>query len=328
MSRWNSKVALLSLALITSGVASAQQAGGLIGLEALSAQYQNNQVVVEFRLQNASWRSHGERRSELVLNAQLQTRQGPAGQVMSVDLRRPRGQMVLDLVGDAEIVGVEVWASAASRHRNVDGLSLNGIEVSRASLRIKGVAPQYAQPQSEPQHWQRPQVVPPPPGPPPSVQHGSWAGVPAVIEACGSTFDGNANEMECMNLVARSRFDPTAVIAACDKAMDGDENELNCVRVAMGASGDPSPGLNACEAVMDGDENELACFVAITQARFDTGPLVKACEDAFDGDATELECIRIAANSRRDPSQAIAACEKGMDGDAAELECVKRALSR
>lgn len=315
---------LVALALTAATVASAQHyPSSSVTLETLTAHYSGSQIAVTYRLPDANWRWHRDRRTGATLVFQLRTPSGGAGQPMEVRVGRRDGQILLDTVPNQEIIGVDVWVLDGRRRDRFGTVNLSGVEVKQVLLPISGqYAPVVVQPQEPPpQEWHGGH----PHGQP---QYMNWAGTPQVIEGCGNAFDGQANETECMNIVSNSLFDPTQIILNCESAMDGDDNELRCVRTAVQAAVDPSRTLAACEMAMDGDDAELACLAATTSTRFDASGLIKACEDTMDGDSGELDCIRAASVARWDPTATIVACEKGMSGDDAELACIKRGITR
>ncbi|MBA3500499.1 MAG: hypothetical protein H0T65_09010, partial [Deltaproteobacteria bacterium] len=163
----------------------------------------------------------------------------------------------------------------------------------------------------------------PVPGPPPRP---NWAAQPHVIKACGDVFDGQTNEMACLDQMRAFAYDPAGVIATCDNVMDGDTNELACVAAAATGHSDPSAALVACDNVMDGDANELTCLKSVLRARYAIAPAIEACDAAMDGDTNEQACINVVAAAANDPSATIRACDEAMSGDTAELDCVKRAV--
>lgn len=301
--------------LVTAYPALAQHRGGgrALALEALSARFEDGQIAIDYRWSPGTLR---DRRMQAFLNAQLRGAQGPIGnEGLKWDVSRGNGTLFFPLPAGVEVTAVDVWATGTRGRGNIETLSLNGIEVTMAMLRLEGRPVLAAADSMAPvQPWQ------------PSGGYGGSN--PATIEACGNAFEGQANEMECMRVVSAARYDMVPMIQACEQAMEGDDNELECVRAAVNAGFDARAGLVACEQAMEGDDTELACFRAVTQARFNPASMVKACEDAMEGDGAELECIRVASGARYDPTANIAACEKGMSGDDAELECVRRSVGR
>ncbi len=170
-----------------------------------------------------------------------------------------------------------------------------------------------------------PQPIAPPIARPPQPIWQNWATDKNVIQACGRTFDGSANESACLDALVRVAYSPAAMISQCERSMDGDENELACVRFAAASLVDPSPIISSCDRAMEGDDNELACAKAAVRARYDITPGITACERAMDGDEFELACIRTIARAQKDMSATVKECERAMNGDESELACVRRA---
>lgn len=118
-----------------------------------------------------------------------------------------------------------------------------------------------------------------------------WSFQPAVIQACGSTFDGAFNEQQCLQVADGFTFNPVNAINTCELAMDGDANELACFSKLTTARFDPLNTIHACEAAFDGDGNELACMDAAFRYSFNPVPVIQSCEMSMDGDSAELACL-------------------------------------
>jgi hypothetical protein len=242
-------------------------------------------LVIEYRITNKSWKSiEGDRlRPQLHVALENADRGAPTKVSFDREISRQEGVVTLSVPNAIGRMRCEVWVTGGHRGTHIAWMDLGGVEVERASLRI-GVG-SAAPP---------PVTMDPPPVAPPSTTN--WAAEPRIIEACGAAFDGPANEKACVTAVKNSARDPMEAIAACEAMMDGDNNELECVRVAITLPFHSLQAIAACEAAMDGDANELECLRIATRLGKDPTQVIAACDSARSGDPDELDCLRTAAN--------------------------------
>ena len=50
-----------------------------------------------------------------------------------------------------------------------------------------------------------------------------------AIDECERAFDGDANELACLDAVAGSRYEPVSLIEWCERSAYGDADELACI---------------------------------------------------------------------------------------------------
>jgi hypothetical protein len=145
----------------------------------------------------------------------------------------------------------------------------------------------------------------------------------AVTYACELEFDGDANELACVQTVTRGRgrIDAASAIRACALEFDGDDNELACLAVAADARQDPAAAVAACALEFDGDDAELACVRTMTTGRVPIAA-VAACALSFDGDVNEQACLDALPGTRYDAAGLVAYCDEHYAGDEAELGCL------
>ena len=277
------------------------QSEGWINLGSLSAQVDGNQLRLDYGVAPDSWDWVIQEGVTPYLNVQL-----PDGTQQNWWMEWRDGNATLTVPDGCDTSNVKVWLSGGNASWTVDFMQINGSSMWAADVPVTRIAP------------------PPPPPPPPAPRTNrndrndrdgrgdrdrggdrrrdaapvNWAAQPSVIQACGDTFEGNTNELACLQAVASFRFDPTTTIQACDSAMEGDANELACVKAAGANGNDVAFEIPACEDAMEGDANELACITSVERSPADMRATIKACEDAMEGDANELACIAAATGGR------------------------------
>jgi len=119
---------------------------------------------------------------------------------------------------------------------------------------------------------------------------GGRADAMAAARACDPLFTTAATRDACASAVMNAGRDPQPVLQACDANFDGDGNELACLQVAIGAVA-PVEAITACEATFDGDVNEQACLVVMAPIE-QPAELVRFCDQRENGDDAELACLR------------------------------------
>ncbi len=317
--------------LLSSTVSAAAPEPGYIHFEGLAAYESNGQLVLDYKVQERSWEWMKGRRvqPELVLKIQ-----GKRGTSLRAALRKGQDRLSFPLPWNEGTSELQVRVGGGNDQHRLEWMKLHDVEITELTLRVSRNAPP---PQSNPQP-PPPQPNPPPPPPQPYPQPSppqqpppprqNWASVPSVMQACGRTFDGQQNEVACLDVVSAFTYDPTSVIQACDTSMEGDVNELDCVRVAAKVSRAPSAALAACEQAMDGDTAELECFYSAVKSSYEPANAIRTCAEVFESDEPELECVRLAVTVDQDPSSLMRTCDQAMSGDEAEFECLQRSLRR
>ncbi|MCY1022510.1 hypothetical protein [Pyxidicoccus sp. MSG2] len=317
--------------LLSSTASVAAPEPGYIHLEGLAAYESNGQLVLEYKVQERSWEWMKSRRlqPELVLKIS-----GKRGTSLRAALRKGQDRLSFPLPWNQGTSELQVRVDGGNDQHRLEWMKLYDVEITELTLRVSRNAPppqpspQPPPPQPTPQPpppQPFPQPTPPPQPPPPRK---NWAAVPSVMQACGQTFDGQQNEVACLDVVSAFTYDPTSIIQTCDTSMEGDTNELDCVRVAAKVARAPSAALTACEQAMDGDTAELECFYSAVRSIYEPSNAIRTCAEVFDGDEQELECVRLAVTVEQDPSSLMRTCDQAMSGDEAEFECLERSLRR
>lgn len=287
-----------------------------LALQSIDAQFEQGELFVAYEIDPQSLRFANQSGIFPVLQVEV------GGTVFQTRLETCEGVAVFDLGHRAEPREAVISVTGANGRYRIDSVSLGGRTSARVTIPVEICHDRHddrdrdrdrdghGNGQGNHGGGQQPQA--------------RWSFQPAVIQACGNAFDGQQNELACLQTVDGFAFNPVNTINTCERTMDGDANEMACLQTAVRSSFDRSQQLNACELAMDGDANELACFAKATTARFDPMQTIHACEAAFDGDGNELACMEATFRFSFSPVPVIQSCEMSMDGDSAELACLAR----
>ena len=282
-----------------------------LALQSIDARFEHGELLVTYKVDPQSLRFANQSGIFPVLQVEV------GGNVFQSRLETCEGVAVFDLGHPAEPRDAVISVTGANGRYRIDTVSLGGRTSARFTIPVEICHDRhddrdddgYGNGQGDGNH---------------GGGQARWSFQPAVIQACGNAFDGQQNELACLQTVDGFAFNPVNTINTCELTMDGDANEMACLQTAVRSPVDRSQQLNACELAMDGDANELACFAKATTARFDPLQTIQACEVAFDGDANELACMEATFRYSFSPVPVIQSCEMSMDGDSAELACLAR----